>query len=203
MGWNKVSLTGKAKAMDTNKAKQGIYSLPVNRQAFSHLQENSGSVQLEVTWEEKYSQPKHCPFLPSSPSFVCWAQCHNGLEYPCGQLLSQLWPLPAPRAPQVSSPLGQPERQRKPWHCKHCSATAKPPLCYLLSVLIHCSQQFFNLKGNWFLRLSSSCNKTETLTIMHSNHINASLFYRMRQVPAEDQLLLTESNLKLNFPQED
>jgi len=45
---------GKAKVMHTSKTKQGIHSLPISRQVFSHLQESGSPSHVTVTWEDKH-----------------------------------------------------------------------------------------------------------------------------------------------------
>jgi len=54
VGRDKDSLTGKAKAAHTSKAKQGICSLlPIGRQVCSHLPESRALSRVTVTWENK------------------------------------------------------------------------------------------------------------------------------------------------------
>jgi len=51
VGGDKDSLIGKAKAMCTSKAVQGIHSLlSIGRQMFSHLQESRTPSRIRVTW---------------------------------------------------------------------------------------------------------------------------------------------------------
>lgn len=132
--------------MHKNKAEQGIYSFPINRQAFSHLQKSRASLQVLVTWEEK-----HRTFLPSFFSQLYMLSTTSyGLEYPCGQLGSAVSAVSPPSSFGIPSqlPVGAArETEKALTMCKHCSATAKTSLCYLLSLLIHCSQEFFKLKG--------------------------------------------------------
>ena len=135
MGWDKDSLTGKAKATHTSKAKQGIHSpLPTSRQVFRHLQESRAPSCIAVTWEDRRSHSELPPSLsPSSPSFYCWAPSHAVWDIPFlswGQL-SQLCPLPTSCAPTACSLVGQSEKQKKILAlCKHCSAIAQTYLFY-------------------------------------------------------------------------
>ena len=94
LGRDEGSLTGKAKAMCTSKAKQGIHSLlPMGRLVFSHLRESRAPSHMTVTWEDK----GHRSELP--PSFFTQlymlSMMAYGMEYLFGRQLSWLWPLPA------------------------------------------------------------------------------------------------------------
>lgn len=75
MGWDKGSLTDKAKAACTSEAKEGIHSpLPISRQVFNRLQESTDPSCLTVTWEDKcYNYKCPCFILLPSPNIYCWA----------------------------------------------------------------------------------------------------------------------------------
>lgn len=70
MGWDKDSLTGKAKAAHTSKA--GIDSpLPMVRQVFSHPQESRAPPHVMVTWEDKLQHFVHLSFSSFSSLQLC------------------------------------------------------------------------------------------------------------------------------------
>lgn len=82
MGWDKDSSTGRAKAVCTNKLKQGIFSpLPMSRQMFSHLQD--GRCASHRFGKTKSHHPKHF-YLPPSASLlytehdVSWSEMSFG-----------------------------------------------------------------------------------------------------------------------------
>jgi len=111
VGWDKGSLIGKAKAMCTSKAKQGIHSLlPVSTQVFSHLQESRALSCVIVIWEGKYHHSEQCPFLLLPHGFYCWVWHHAFSQ------LSQLCLLPTSCSSQAYLLEGWGEEQKRPWH---------------------------------------------------------------------------------------
>lgn len=116
-GWDKGSLSGKAKAVNANKAKQRIHSpLLIVRQMFSHLQVSRTPSHITVTWEDKCHNSEHP--TSSFPGFQCWA--HNvvwdiPLVSQCQ--LSWLCPLPSFCAPSAYLLVGWCQEQERPWHC--------------------------------------------------------------------------------------
>jgi len=119
VGWDKDSLTGKAKAVRASKAKEGVHSLhPISRQVFSRLQESRAPSCAVVTSEDKHRHSED-PLLPSPPVLYCWAWRHTVWNIPLvsqGQL-SQLCPLPGPGAPPAYSLVGWGKEQKRPWLC--------------------------------------------------------------------------------------
>jgi len=74
MSWDKDSLTEKAQAMHTSKAKQEIHSLlPIGRQVFANLQKSRAPSYLGVIWEDKCHHSKFPSFLLFLPAFI--AEC--------------------------------------------------------------------------------------------------------------------------------
>ena len=83
MGWDKDSLIGKAKAVRTSKAKQGIHLLlPTGRQVLSHLQGSRAPSHVTVTWEDKHQYSECPPLPPPSPSFIHWVWYHMAQNIP-------------------------------------------------------------------------------------------------------------------------
>lgn len=74
---------------------------------------------------------------------------------------------------------------------KCCHEVAKSSLQSSCSVLNALFSRIFQLEKKLISKFKSlSHNKTETVTVTHSKHFNVSLFYRKRQVPAEDRPFL-------------
>ena len=120
MVWDKDSLIGKAKAMHTSKAKQGIHSLlPMGRQVFCCLQESRAPSRAMVTWEDKCHHLNVLPLPSSSPALYAEhdvIQCGMslwsvGVSCPRGGPSSLLVPPPA------CSLVGRGEGQKKPQLC--------------------------------------------------------------------------------------
>ena len=135
VGWDRDSLIGKAKAICTSKAKEGINSLlPITiRQVFIHFRESWAPSCIKVTWEDKSHNSERPPLPSSSPSFVRWAWCHMAWNIPLviwGQLS---WAVSPPSFLCTPSPLtGEAVREAEKALalCKHSSAITKTSLCY-------------------------------------------------------------------------
>ena len=128
VGWDKDSLTGKAKAVHTRKAKQGICSLlPIVRQVCSHLQESRAP--SRVTPSLRTCPPPSSFFL----QLLFLSMTSYGVKYPFGQLGSAVPAVSPPSFPCTPSLLTggvEWEAERALTLCKHCSAITKPSLCY-------------------------------------------------------------------------
>ena len=138
MGWDKDSLTGKAKAAWATKTKERIHSLvAISRQLFSHLQESRASSHITLTWENKGHNSIYHPLLPSFPRFIAE---HNITGYAIS-----LWSVGVPCPSLLPTPTyslrgaewekggtkdnlngfsweGQCEKQKRP---RYCASTAQ------------------------------------------------------------------------------
>lgn len=113
VGKDKNTLIGEAK-LYLEQCK--IHSLlPTRRKMVSHFQESQPSAQMMVTCEEK-SHNRECLFLLISLSFLLLSVTLYGLEYPSGQLGSDVpaMSLPSPLPTSASSLGRQHETLRKP-----------------------------------------------------------------------------------------
>jgi len=103
----RYSLTGKAKAVYTSIENQEINSLlPIGRKVFSHVQGGRAPSHLRVIWEDKGHHSKSPTLLSSPPPALCAEHDVQNISVVSWGQLSQLCPLPAPRAPPVHSLVG-------------------------------------------------------------------------------------------------
>ena len=121
VGWDKDSLTGKAKAVCTSKAKQRIHSpLPMDRQVFSHLQERRAPSHVTVTGEDKHH---HSKFPPPFPQLYTLSMTPHSMECPFGQLGSAVPAVSPPNSlctPSLLTGEGGWEAEKALALCKHC-----------------------------------------------------------------------------------
>lgn len=133
MGWEKDSLIGKAKAVHTSKANQGINSLlPMS----SQLQESQAPSHVMVAWEDKFHHSK-CPPSLLYPSTL---YTELGLEHPFGQLGSVSSQLP--KHPQSPHQHGSSKSRTGPSFLPWLTATWLAAQSF---------QEFGLLSRNWYL----------------------------------------------------
>lgn len=127
LSWDKGSLTGKAKALRTSKAKQGVYSLfPIGRQVFRLIQE-SKTPWVMVIWEDRQHNFEIPPPSTSFSHLLSWAQCHVIWDIPWVSWgrLSQLCFLPNLVHHSLLTEGAEWETEQTLALCTHWSATAK------------------------------------------------------------------------------
>lgn len=135
------SLIRKTKPVHISKRKRGFHSLvPIGRQMSRYFVGSLASAYIMIAWEDKHHNHE-CPLLLLlSLSIYCWARYHMVWNIPsiCWGQLSQLCPLPTSQPTFFGE---QQVRENDLMLCEHCSATAKPLMCYQCCFSRKCKAQ--------------------------------------------------------------